>query len=88
MDGGRRLAGSTLALTVHGPAGAVDLVVPPEASVDDVAREYAAQCRLQFAPTLHTRVGQELGAGPVAGRARHPQRRRAGRRWGDPRQRG
>lgn len=62
MDGGRRTAGSTLALTVHGPAGAVDLVVPPEASVDDVAREYAAQCRLQFAPTLHSRVGLELGA--------------------------
>ena len=47
---------------MHGPAGAVDLVVPPEASVDDVAREYAAQCRLQFAPTLHSRLGQQLGA--------------------------
>jgi len=59
MDGGRR---GTLALTVHGPSGAVDLVVPPEASVIDVAREYAAQCRLQFAPALHSRVGLELGA--------------------------
>jgi len=58
---GRRVAGTTLALTVHGPSGAVDLVVPPEASVDDVAREYAAQCRLQFAPALHSRVGQQLG---------------------------
>ena len=27
-----------------------------------MAREYAAQCRLQFAPTLHSRVGLELGA--------------------------
>ncbi len=63
MDGGRRVvAGSTLALTVHGPAGSVDLVVPPEASVDDVAREYAAQCRLKFAPTLHSRVGRVLDA--------------------------
>jgi hypothetical protein len=62
MDGGRRVAGSTLAVTVHGPSGAVDLVVPPEASVHDVAREYAAQCRLQFAPALHSRVGLELGA--------------------------
>jgi hypothetical protein len=61
-NGGRRLGGGTVALTVHGPSGAVDLVVPPEASVDDVAREYAAQCRLQFAPTLHSRLGTVLGA--------------------------
>jgi hypothetical protein len=59
MDG-RRVA-DTLAVTVHGPSGVVDLVVPPEASVDDVAREYAAQCRLQFAPALHRRNGQPLG---------------------------
>ena len=58
-SGGRRGAG-TLALTVHGPAGAVDLVVPPQASAADVAQEYAAQCRLQFAPTLHTRLGELL----------------------------
>src|SRR4051794_13403925 len=67
MDGGMRVSGvrpggGTLALTVHGPSGAVDLVVPPEASVHDVAREYAAQCRLQFAPALHSRLGLELGA--------------------------
>ncbi len=67
MDSGMRLSGarpgsgSTLALTVHGPSGAVDLVVPPEAAVNDVAREYAAQCRLQFAPALHSRIGTELG---------------------------
>ena len=60
VAGGRRVAGGTLALTVHGPAGVVDLVVPPEASADDVSREYAAQCRLQFAPTLHTRTGVVL----------------------------
>jgi len=53
--------GRTLALTVHGPSGVVDLVVPPEALVDDVAREYAAQCRLQFTPRLHSRAGLELG---------------------------
>jgi hypothetical protein len=62
MDGGRRLAHSTLALTVHGPSGALDLVVPPEASVDDVAREYAARAGLQFAPTLHSRLGKVLVA--------------------------
>ncbi|QIG44948.1 hypothetical protein G5V58_21190 [Nocardioides anomalus] len=62
VDGGRRLAHTTLALTVHGPAGAVDLVVPPAASVDDVAREYAAKAGLQFAPALHTRLGELLPA--------------------------
>jgi len=61
-DGGRRLVQTTVALTVHGPAGALDLVVPPEASVDDVAREYAAKAGLQFAPTLHSRVGRVLAA--------------------------
>lgn len=61
MDEVRRVAG-TLPLTVHGPSGVVDLVVPPEAQVDDVAREYAAQCRLQFAPVLHRRDGRELAA--------------------------
>lgn len=62
MDSGRRLAHSTVALTVHGPAGALDLVVPPQASIDDVAREYAAKAGLQFAPTLHSRLGDVLGA--------------------------
>lgn len=59
VDGGRR-AHQTLALTVHGPAGAVDLVVPAEASVADVAREYAAKAGLQFAPRLHDRRGAAL----------------------------
>lgn len=59
-EGGRRSAQHTVALTVHGPAGALDLVVPPEASVHDVAREYAAKAGLQFAPRLHGRLGQLL----------------------------
>jgi hypothetical protein len=63
VDSGRRVAHSTVALTVHGPSGALDLVVPPEASVDDVAREYAARAGLQFAPSLHDRLGRQLGAG-------------------------
>ena len=63
MEGGRRLAHGTVAVTVHGPSGALDLVVPPEASVDDVAREYAAKAGLQFAPTLHSRIGTALVAG-------------------------
>jgi hypothetical protein len=61
-EGGRRVAHSTVALTVHGPSGALDLVVPPEASVDDVAREYAAKAGLQFAPALHSRLGTVLAA--------------------------
>ena len=55
-----RLGVGSLALTVHGPAGVVDVVVPPEAVGLDVAKEYAAQCRLAFAPTLHTRLGATL----------------------------
>ena len=62
IEPGRRVAHSTVALTVHGPAGALDLVVPPEASVDDVAREYAAKAGLQFAPALHSRLGTLLTA--------------------------
>ena len=80
MDGGRRLAHGSVALTVHGTAGALDLVVPPEASVDDVAREYAAQRR----PAVRTGPAQPArgaaSAGLVAGRPRHPQRRGARRR--------
>ena len=62
MEGGRRVAHSNVALTVHGPAGVLDLVVPPEASIRDVAREYAAKAGLQFAPTLHSRLGKVLVA--------------------------
>lgn len=58
---GKRVAGS-LALTVHGPAGVIDLMVPPEALAVDVAAEYAAQCRLGVVPTLHTRRGVALAA--------------------------
>ena len=56
-------ASGTLAITVHGQAGVVDLLVPAGASAEDVAREYAAQCRLAFVPALHTRSGTSLRAG-------------------------
>jgi hypothetical protein len=56
----RVAADGTLAVTVHGQSGAVDLLVPAAASADDVAREYAAQCRLTFVPALHTRSGRSL----------------------------
>ena len=52
-----------LALTVHGPAGAVDLVVPVGASASDVAREYARQAGLAEVPDVHTRLGRRLPPG-------------------------
>jgi len=45
-------AGDDLALSVHGPRGVVDLVVPAGATVADVAAEYAAQLGLPVAPGL------------------------------------
>lgn len=49
-----------LALTVHGPAGVVDLVVPAAASAADVAEEYARQSGSAATPDLHTRTGAQL----------------------------
>lgn len=46
-----------LAVTVHGPAGVVDLVVPVGAVAADVAEEYARLAGLGVAPELRTRVG-------------------------------
>ena len=50
----------SLALSVHGPRGVVDLVVPAGASGADVAREYAEQARLPGLPRLCTRGGAPL----------------------------
>ncbi len=50
----------SLALSVHGPLGVVDLVVPAGASSSDVAGEYAAQTRMARVPRLHTRLGLAL----------------------------
>jgi hypothetical protein len=61
MTQGRvRPAADVLALTVHGPAGALDLVVPAGAAVTDVAREYAVQGGLSAIPLLYTRSGDLL----------------------------
>jgi hypothetical protein len=58
----RSVAGraDSLALSVHGPGGVVDLVVPAGASSADVAREYAAQARMAMVPRLHTKLGSAL----------------------------
>lgn len=53
---------SSLAVSVHGPAGVLDLVVPAGASAVDVAREYAAQSGLGSVPLLYTRLGSPLRA--------------------------
>ena len=53
----------TVALTVHGEHGAVDLVVPLGAAVADVSREYADRCGLPLPPPLTTSTGRLLAAG-------------------------
>ena len=56
-------AGDVLALSVHGPRGVVDLVVPAAATVADVAAEYAAQLGLPSAPDLVAGSAGSAGAG-------------------------
>lgn len=51
-----------LAVTVHGPAGVLDLVVPAGAAAGDVAEEYAGQVGLQAVPDLRTRIGTPIPA--------------------------
>lgn len=58
-----------LAVTVHGPAGVLDLVVPSAAVASDVAEEYARQVRMPAVPDLRTRVGTPLGADVPLARA-------------------
>jgi hypothetical protein len=52
----------SLAVTVHGPAGVIDLVVPTAAAAVDVAQEYARQSGLDVVPALHTSIGQPIAA--------------------------
>ena len=49
-------AGS-LPISVHGPAGVLDLLVPPGTTGADVAGEYAARTGLASIPLIYTRVG-------------------------------
>ena len=59
-EGRVRPVTDVLALTVHGPVGALDLVVPAHAVVTDVAREYADQAGLGAIPLLYSRTGDLL----------------------------
>jgi hypothetical protein len=51
-----------VALSVHGPTGVLDLVVPTAASAADVAGEYAQQVGLGVTPVLFSRIGSQLPA--------------------------
>jgi hypothetical protein len=53
-------AARTFALSVHGPAGVLDLVVPPGAQAADLAREYAEQAGLAAVPLLWSRAGAPI----------------------------
>lgn len=62
MAGSRRLA-ENLPVSVHGPAGVLDLMVPPGATAADVAAEYAALAGTPR-PSLRDRLGRPF---PVEG---------------------
>jgi hypothetical protein len=53
---------ATMVLSVHGPAGVVDLMVPGGVTAHDVAREYAQQSGLGTIPLLQTALGQLIPA--------------------------
>jgi ESX secretion system protein EccD len=53
-------ATADLALSVHGPVGVLDLVVPSGAAAVDVAEVYARQAGLATVPVLCSRVGAVL----------------------------
>lgn len=50
----------TIAVSIHGPAGVLDLVVPPGASAADLAREYAEQSGLGSIPLIYAADGRSL----------------------------
>lgn len=53
---------ATLVLSVHGPAGVIDLMVPRGITAHDVAREYARQAGVGTIPLLQTALGQLIPA--------------------------
>ena len=66
-------ADATIAVSIHGPAGVLDLVVPAGATSVDVAREYAKQAaelgEVASIPLLQTALGQRLNAAVPLGEA-------------------
>ena len=55
-------ADATIPVSIHGPAGVLDLVVPAGATSVDVAREYARQAGVPGIPLLQTALGDRLNA--------------------------
>jgi len=62
-------ADATIAVSIHGQAGVLDLVVPAGATSVDVAREYAKQAEVPGIPLLQTALGRRLNAGVPLGEA-------------------
>lgn len=62
-------ADATIAVSVHGSAGVLDLVVPAGATSVDVAREYAKQADVGGIPLLQTALGERLNASVALGDA-------------------
>jgi hypothetical protein len=62
-------ADATIAVSIHGPAGVLDLVVPAGATSVDVAREYAKQADVPGIPLLQTALGTRLNAAVPLGEA-------------------
>jgi hypothetical protein len=66
-------ADATIAVSIHGPAGVLDLVVPSAATSVDVAREYARQAEAAGVttgiPLLQTALGERLNAAVTLGEA-------------------
>lgn len=61
MSGSREApaqVGDVVALSVHGPAGVLDLQVPAAASGAELATEYSRQATLPTVPVLYTRLGR------------------------------
>jgi hypothetical protein len=55
-------ADAMIAVSIHGAAGVLDLVVPAGATPVDVAREYARQAEVPGIPLLQTALGERLNA--------------------------
>jgi hypothetical protein len=62
---GPRSATDSIAISVHGPQGVLDLLVPAGATAWDVAREYATRAGSQSIPLIYTRGGATLGPDEV-----------------------
>ena len=72
MASGQGTTASSLAVSVHGSGGVLDLVVPGGSTAFDVAREYAEQSGLDGVPALCTRMGRPLPADMVLGESGMP----------------